>query len=329
LAPIASQVRALTLVDAKGDLRRCDRERNSELFSLVLGGYGLFGAIASVKLELTPRVELCRRVVLTHTETLMEEFAERRAAGFTYGDFQFAVDPESDDFLRKGVFSCYQPVLQEGPPRSEQRRLGHEQWKHLLHLAHVDKGRAFEEYSNYYLRTDGQRYCSDTHQLATYLDGYHAELDAELGHEGSEVISELHVPRERFAEFMAQAAAFTREARADVIYGTVRLIEQDGDSFLAWAREPWACIVLNLHVEHEPQAIEAAGEHFRGLYDIALDLGGSFYLTYHSWANRSQLLRGHPRLPEFLKAKQRMDPKGRFRSDWHKKLLRTLRSTRE
>jgi len=29
-------------------------------------------------------------------------------------------------------------------------------------------------------------------------------------------------------------------ARANVVYGAVRLIEKDDESFLAWAREPWA-----------------------------------------------------------------------------------------
>ena len=37
-----------------------------------------------------------------------------------------------------------------------------------------------------------------------------------------------------------------------MIYGTVRLIERDDETVLAWAREPWACIIFNLHVDHTP-----------------------------------------------------------------------------
>ena len=36
----------------------------------------------------------------------------------------------------------------------------------------------------------------------------------------------------------------------DVIYGTVRLIERDDESFLAWARDRWACVIFNLHTVH-------------------------------------------------------------------------------
>lgn len=58
-----------------------------------------------------------------------------------------------------------------------------------------------------------------------------------------------------------------------------------------------------------------------GLIDAALDLDGSFFLTYHRHATREQMLRAYPRLPEFLERKRRCDPEGRFVSDWFRHLL--------
>jgi hypothetical protein len=138
------------------------------------------------------------------------------------------------------------------------------------------------------------------------------------------MIGELYVPRAELPTFLAAAAALLRRRRADVIYGTVRLIEAEHDSFLAWAREPWACIVLNLCVEHTADGTAGARETFRGLIDLALERGGSFYLTYHRWARRDQLLAAYPRLPDFLAAKRRHDPHLRFASDWHRWLIETL-----
>ena len=111
------------------------------------------------------------------------------------------------------------------------------------------------------------------------------------------MITELCVPRSLLAEFLATAASDLRSLRANVVYGTVRLIERDEETVLAWAREPWACIVLNLHVEHNTSGIDEAVTAFRRLIDSALDLGGSFYLTYHRWATRPQLLTAYPQLP--------------------------------
>ena len=98
------------------------------------------------------------------------------------------------------------------------------------------------------------------------------------------MITELYVPRPLLADFLAAAARDLRALEADVVYGTVRLIEPDDESFLAWAREPWACVVLNLHVEHTAAGIADASTAFRRLIDLALERGGSFYLTYHRWA---------------------------------------------
>ncbi|MCA9243649.1 MAG: FAD-binding oxidoreductase [Phycisphaerales bacterium] len=48
MAPFVSDVESFTLVIADGQTRRCSRDENSELFSLAIGGYGLFGVIGEV-----------------------------------------------------------------------------------------------------------------------------------------------------------------------------------------------------------------------------------------------------------------------------------------
>jgi FAD/FMN-containing dehydrogenase len=162
--------------------------------------------------------------------------------------------------------------------------------------------------------------------MSVYLDDYHRDVDRALGHRGSEVITEVYVPRARLADFMAAAADDLRRNRVDVIYGTVRLIHRDEETFLAWAREDWACVIFNLHVRHDLAGQAHAADAFRRLIDLAIACGGSYYLTYHRHATRAQVESGHPRLREFLALKRRHDPHGRFQSDWyrhHEALLAT------
>src|SRR5262245_36237574 len=49
-APIASTVYSFRLLTADGRIVRCSRVENRELFTLVLGGYGLFGVILDAEL---------------------------------------------------------------------------------------------------------------------------------------------------------------------------------------------------------------------------------------------------------------------------------------
>jgi len=325
MRPIIDDVEAFTLVDAGGQARRCSREENRELFQLAIGGYGCFGVITSVCLRLTPRCKLQRVVQVLSLDQLLPAFADRISRGFTYGDFQFAIDECSPDFLHRGVFSCYQTVDDDRPVPDAPHELGTADWMQLIHLAHTDRTRAFEAYARHYLATDGQRYWSDTHQLGLYLPDYHAHLDSQLepAVKATEMITELFVPRSRLAGFMADAAKELRPRGVPVIYGTIRLIERDTESFLAWARDDFACVIFNLHTEHSPGGLERAAGAFRALIDLALAGGGSYYLTYHRWARRDQVEAAHPRFAEFLRHKDACDPGQRFQSEWwrHHRLM--------
>ncbi|HKQ51547.1 MAG TPA: hypothetical protein VJT74_04205, partial [Pyrinomonadaceae bacterium] len=330
LKPIIDDVESFVLVDAQGDAVRCSRRENAELFGLAVGGYGLFGVIARVTLRLAPRRKLRRVVGLADLSDLMQAFDERVAAGFLYGDFQFMTDAASDGFLRRGVFSCYEPVPDDHPSPQRHKELSAGEWRELLYLAHADRRRAFEAYAAHYLSTDGQLYWSDTHQLSVYLDDYHRELDGRLGAtaRGSEMITEVYVPRAELARFMEETRADFQSRGTELIYGTVRLIEKDDESYLAWAGDRYACVVFNLHVAHTRAGIERARGDFRRLIDRAVCHGGSYYLTYHRWATREQVLACYPQFPEFLRLKLRHDPAETFQSDWyrHHKALLTRRN---
>ncbi len=318
-APIIEDVESITIITAEGDLLECSRSRNREWFNLVIGGYGLFGLICSVRLRLAPRKKLERVVRSMNANSLMKAFDSRIGDDFQYGDFQFQIDDQSPSFLKKGIFSCYRPVAdQVAEVPNDNLTLKTSDWMNLLHLAHADKSRGFQVYENHYQKTDGSIYWSDSHQFTTYVNDYHREIDRRLGSRcrGSEMISELYVPRPLLPRFLSRARRDLRRLGASVIYGTVRLIEQDRESFLAWAREPFACVVFNICVQHSPAGMLKARETFRALIDRALGLGGSFYLTYHKFARRDQIEAAYPQFAEFLRLKQKFDPNGLFQSNW-------------
>jgi FAD/FMN-containing dehydrogenase len=105
---------------------------------------------------------------------------------------------------------------------------------------------------------------------------------------------------------------------ADVIYGTVRLIKKEDETFLTWAKGDFACIILNLRVVHTDQGISRAKEQFQMLIGHALSYGGLYYLTYHRWARKDQLLSAYPQMPEFLKKKRQFDPEETFQNEWYR-----------
>jgi FAD/FMN-containing dehydrogenase len=318
MKPLISNIESFTLINAEGKSIRCSRDENNELFRVAIGGYGLFGLIGSVTLRLVPRQKLRRAVEIVHAGDLPKRFEERIAEKFLYGDFQFSVDEKSPDFLQRGVFSCYEPIDEHEPIVAE-KKLREDDWLGLLRLAYTDREKAFRRYSDYYLSTNGQTYWSDTNQLSPYLPNYAQKIHEQIGgEESSLIITEVYVPRPDLPNFLTQAADLLRSNRTIVIYGTVRLIEKDDESFLAWAKQPYACVIFNLLTFHTPGGIEASARSFRGLIDLAIARGGSYYLTYHKFAKPEQVIACYPQFKQFLDLKRKYDPSERFQSDWYR-----------
>jgi FAD/FMN-containing dehydrogenase len=126
--PFVADIEGLEVVSAAGEVLRCSREQNAQLFRHVVGGYGLFGVVTAVTLRLVPRIKVERCVTRLEIEDLVDAFDQRIAAGHLYGDFQFATAPHSADFLRTGVLSSYRPVDPQRRIPADQRRLAQADW---------------------------------------------------------------------------------------------------------------------------------------------------------------------------------------------------------
>lgn len=319
MKPFIENLESVKIINYDGQLLKCSREENPELFSLVVGGYGLFGVIVSAVIRLVKRRKIQRIVTVAVIDDLMDLFDDHVKEGCLYGDFQFAINSDNDNFLRSGICSVYKPVDNTFDISSEQKELSKEDWYTLAYLAHVDKDKAYEAYVDHYLKTSGQYYWSDLTQLSTYLGNYHKVIDPKLdeANRGTEMITELYVPREKLLAFIDDARELLRESKANIIYGTIRLIEKDAESFLRWARQSWVCIVFNLHILHKEGELAKNAEIFRRLIDLAIKYQGSYYLTYHKFATKEQLEKCYPQFREFLKLKMKYDSIELFQSNWY------------
>jgi len=318
--PMIQDIESFKLVNADGKVLNVSRKENSELFKLVIGGYGLFGVITEVEVRLQKRYKLQRIVEIIPIEELPQKAKQRIEDGFTYGDFQYKTDDSADDFMKIGVFSTYKPMPDDTPMPEVKQKLDKNKWNELLALAHTDKARAFDFYTKYYMSTNGNIYWSDTHQLSYYNDGYHEFLKDTIPNytQGSLMITEAYVPREDINTFINQIADDAQKYDFNIVYGTMRLIKKDDESFLAWAKDDYACVIFNLRVEHSEEGIKKAKSNFQRIIDRALELNGSYFLTYHRWARKDQVVAAYPQFADFLKLKLKYDPNERFQSEWYR-----------
>jgi FAD/FMN-containing dehydrogenase len=318
--PIVADVESFDLLGANGQVTKCTREANGELFRCAIGGYGLFGLISEVTLRLRPRQKLRRNVGWANSNEVISILEKRAVSGSLYGDFQYSIDESSPDFIRRGILTTYDPALDDSPVDDSPNELSASTLEQLLLLAHTDRAQAFRLYAQQTIASSGEIVWSDIHQYSPYPAGYHQRLDKTLHavHPGSDPLAEMYVPRRRLPDFLEEARRILIERKAQVIYGTVRLIRRDDETFLAWAKEDYACVIFTLHTDLSVEGINATAGTFRDLISMAVSKGGSYYLTYNRFADRKLLDTAYPQFAEFLRLKKKYDPNETFQSNWYR-----------
>ena len=95
---------------------------------------------------------------------------------------------------------------------------------------------------------------------------------------------------------------------------TLRYVDADRDSVLAYAPEPRIAAVLLFSQEMTARGEADMGRMTHELIERVLQLGGTYYLPYRPHASLDQLLRGYPRAQEFAVKKREVDRDLRFRT---------------
>ena len=97
--PAVNHVASLTVVTPDGELRRLSRQRNRDLFALVVGGYGLFGTVYSITLRIATLARAVERATRPQELTFQKCRANR--------ELELLIPPESlDAFVTETDTRC-------------------------------------------------------------------------------------------------------------------------------------------------------------------------------------------------------------------------------
>ena len=116
MKPLISNIESFALIDADGKSIRCSRNENNELFRHVLGGYGLFGVILDVDLDVVPNEMYERKAVYMDYKDFPKYYREQiegnETIGLTFG--RLSVSPTS--YLREAAVHVYTKTPSQGTP---------------------------------------------------------------------------------------------------------------------------------------------------------------------------------------------------------------------
>lgn len=312
--PISSTVESFRVVVADGTIKECSRTENRELFSLVLGGYGLFGVILEVRLWVVPNeyytAEAHRVRPVDYPRVYHDLTRNRSDVGMAYGRINVAPNA----FMRDGIVTLLKRQSSAQPLTNTLRQTQPSLLKRLVFRGQVDS--AYGKNLRWWLeKTLGEtaRQVLSRNQIMNEPSTLYADRDAST----TEILHEYFVPSARFGEFVEKARATFLEFRPELLNITVRNVEPDEDTVMKYAHEESFGLVMLFHQGRDAKAEEKMKALTRRLIDDVLACGGRYYLPYRPHATGEQFLKAYPQAGEFFAAKRRYDPTGVFENSFY------------
>ena len=312
--PIASTVHSFRLMKADGKVVKCSRSENAELFSLALGGYGLFGVILDLELRVvenrTYRLE--QRVVPAGEAlgTFDGKILGKPGLDMVYARMNVASDKFLDEVILNAFFIAKDatvPGLAE-PGLVQLRRA-------------IFRGSVESDYGK------ELRWETET-KLQPLLRGGKVFSRNQLLNEGVEVfqnrtsgttdiLHEYFVPRSRVGGFVAAMQGLIPGSGVDLLNVTVRAVEEDADTFLRYADQPMIAFVMLFVQQRTKDGEKRMQALTRKLVDAAFRNEGRYYLPYRLHATQAQFEQAYPQATEFFQAKLRYDPGQLFQNRFY------------
>lgn len=315
--PIASTVASLRLLQADGSIVRCSRKETPELFSLVLGGYGLFGVILDVELRVVPNEAYHLERLVLPTDRFAATFANRvtngKDVGMAYG--RLSVAPEA--FLTEAILTVFHRDASH-PARAS--RVDFPEFEGLTRA--MVRGQVGSDYGK------SLRWRAEKHLAGALFNGsiYRNQLLNEpvevfenRAAANTDVLHEYFVPPDAFLPFVNQMRAIVPRHRGDLLNLTVRGVLRDADTYLRYADRDMLALVLLFNQPRTPAGDTVMAEMTRELIDAAIRLGGRYYLPYRLHASPDQLRAAYPEASEFFERKRRYDPDELFQNSFYRR----------
>jgi FAD/FMN-containing dehydrogenase len=308
--PFGTTVRSFRLMLATGDVVTSSPTENPELFALVTGGYGLFGIVVDLEPALTENVLLAPTYELMPAAQLgprMVASIERDPSmRMAYG--RLAVD--SQRFLRESMLVTLRPVAGTPPPATSGGlvvTLSREVFRAQIGSDAAKRARWYAE------TVAAPKSSAGVATRNRLLNEPVANL-AGRDRSRTDILHEYFLPAEGLETFLAACRTVIPASRQDLLNVTLRYVQEDRISTLAFARGPRVAAVMLFSQRMTRADEEDMAAMTQRLIDAALDAGGSFYLPYRLHARRDQVARAYPRIEEFVARKRHYDPGLLFRN---------------
>lgn len=314
---LVETIRSITIVDASGNIQTL--KPNDELFSLIIGGYGMFGIIVEAEIDLADDLIVERKGTLISTVSYADYFAEIEkdpSVVLHYG--RLLIDPMHlfENVIAVNYTKTTKTYKKPKALPTEPQQ-GH--WYERIAIQMLRK------YP--YLIIAKQTYDNRVFLKPKLMSRNEAMLPNirficdDNNDKHADMLQEFFIPKQHLNAFLAELRSQIELYDIHLFNATIRHVKQDHLSALPYAKTDVFAVVLYYNEMLDADNIAKIEEFTKGSVASALRFEGTYYLPYHCFPTLEQF---HQAYPEYLYIKDKRkeyDPLQLFSSQFSQHYL--------
>lgn len=323
----ADSVISLKLALSDGQIVECSRTKNPQLFSCVIGGYGLFGVITEITLQLVDNEQLDMTTNLLNPSSFVKEYkplVDDPTIGIKLGRINVS---NFDDI----TLFAFKKMIRENEISSGVPAKPHVASKPMQLMYNLMAG----TYIGQRMRArcekmlgrplDWSLTCDTNGSLYESADPL-ATLWSPILHRDKKVthvLQEYFIPADgkAFEDWVKSTGNYFRTQKFNnvaLLNATIRFVKKDDTTLLHYAKEDMFAVVLYYRLDKLYEGDTELQEIHKHLTSLTLAHNGTFYLPYRHHYSHDDLLKAYPQWSAFVDLKRLYDPINLFSNEWWK-----------
>jgi FAD/FMN-containing dehydrogenase len=328
---VGGTIKAMRVMLADGSIVTVSPTENPELFNLVVGGYGLFGVVLDVDIEITDNtIYQTERQLITYKDfpaVFDKEILPDDKLGLFYGHLSTAKESLLDELI---LYKYEQADVGDAeiPPLGEVsatrlRRLV----LNFSKLGDIPMSIKWWAEKNVEPKIEGctvvPRNQAMSQGEACFVSRNEPMHDSvpyarnDLKHE-TDILHEYFIPRDQFIPFVDGLRKIVQDNHVNLLNASVRIIHPE-KNYLSYAPEEMYSIVLYINQPTTAGGTAQMGEVTRQMIDLVIASKGRFFLPYQLHYTPAQLESAYPEIASFFAKKADYDPAGLFSNTFYEK----------
>jgi FAD/FMN-containing dehydrogenase len=316
---VGKTIRSMRVMLPDGSIQRVSRTENPELFDLVVGGYGLFGIVLEVELDVTDNVVYATGRQIIDYQAFPELFASQLGADEKLGLFYGHLSTAPQSLLQEMILYTYREAdgadaeivplgevsgtklrrfvinfSKQGSLAMRLKWLAEKYVEPRMEACLVNRNQAMKDGEACLVSRN-----EPMHDSVAYLKN-------NLKNE-TDILQEYYIPRDQFVPFVDGLRRIVVDNQTNLLNASVRVIHRE-DNFLNYAPADMFAVVLYINQPTSAAGNQRMAKTTGELIDLALNLKGTFFLPYQLYYTPEQLRRAYPQIDTFFAAKRRYDP---------------------